>query len=685
MTRRSAFTRPATYPSSVSLMREDPEDIVGEGEDHHRKEHDESYLRQACPQLERERLPADRLGNEKHQLTTIQNRDRQQVQDREVDREQGEERQKPVEAESRHLAGVLAHGDDAAHVAHGRLMQDESLQEAEDEDHLTPGFLEPREDGLAQRLTHVDGRRILPGADGAVHVGTRGRWVGLGPRFRRHRHLERLAATKHIDLKRFPGAPPDEVEHVAPRPQRIAVDLEQEVSGLQARPNGGPAGLENPEFRRVEPDEGLRQCLARAKAMVGQLHDDRLRTAGHVDPEVRRASQQEVEQHIPRTDGVAVHAHDLIAELEAGECLRTGRQAAHVHRVDPGAGQFWRTRRGRDAGVHEEREHDVHRHARDDHDAALPHRLAVEGPRRIDRHIGLASFERTGHAFVLEPGHLDVAAERHARDPVFGLPAPPAQDRFAEPKRKAQHLDPQTLRGHEMTHFVHEDQDAEDDDDGAEREEHVASRASRRASASAASTASSDSASVGSYASSTLATVSAMRPNRIRPSRNRSTATSFAALNAVVVVPPAAAAARPDAYAGYRAARTGSNVRVPAATGSMRRASSVGRRPVMHCSTALCSESTGMISPPPRRAARVTSSPAMTNVSLFASATRLPASSAASVASRPAAPTMPLSTICTSGRVAASTRQAAPSPPPCPLFPFPEFTSPTYPGCHSAA
>src|SRR5207253_6390780 len=141
-----------------------------------------------------------------------------------------------------------------------------------------------------------------------------------------------------------------------------------------------------------------------------------------------------------------------------------------------------------------------------------------------------------------------------------------------------QHRDPQTLRGHEMTHFVHEDQDAEDDDDGAERQEHVSSRASRRASASAASTASSDSASVGSYASSTLATVSAMRPNRIRPSRNRSTATSFAALNAVVVVPPAAAAARPDAYAGYRAARTGSNVRVPAATGSKRRAPASGTR-----------------------------------------------------------------------------------------------------------
>src|SRR5256885_11213842 len=56
----------------------------------------------------------------------------------------------------------------------------------------------------------------------------------------------------------------------------------------------------------------------------------------------------------------------------------------------------------------------------------------------------------------------------------------------------------------------------------------------------------------------------------------------------------------------------------------MSRSSSVGRRPVMHWSTALCSESTGTISPPPSRAARVTSSPAITSASLLASATRLP-------------------------------------------------------------
>src|SRR5207249_2986310 len=72
----------------------------------------------------------------------------------------------------------------------------------------------------------------------------------------------------------------------------------------------------------------------------------------------------------------------------------------------------------------------------------------------------------------------------------------------------------------------------------------------------------------------------------------------------------------------------------------MSRASSPARRPAMHCSTALCSESTGTIPPPPSRAIRVTSSPAITSVSLLASATRFPARSAARGAPRPAAPPM---------------------------------------------
>src|SRR5947207_15805291 len=139
-----------------------------------------------------------------------------------------------------------------------------------------------------------------------------------------------------------------------------------------------------------------------------------------------------------------------------------------------------------------------------------------------------------------------VAAARWVREPVLGLPAPPAENGTPEADREPQHLNPHGLRREEVAHFVNEDQRTEDDDERGEIQEHAASRARRRASASAASTVSSDAASRTWSASSPRAMVSAIRPNRIPPSRNSSTATSFAALNAVGAVPPAAAAARPS-------------------------------------------------------------------------------------------------------------------------------------------
>src|SRR5438552_1015881 len=168
----------------------------------------------------------------------------------------------------------------------------------------------------------------------------------------------------------------------------------------------------------------------------------------------------------------------------------------------------------------------------------------------IDRLGALAALQVPGHPFVLEPGHLHIAAERNPRDPVLRLAAAPRQDRSAEAEREAQHLDSDRLRRGEMAGLVHEDQDADDDDEGDRRQEHAASRASRRAAASAASTASSESAPVGAVVSSPRAIVWAIRPQGIAPSRNSATAISLAALKTVGAVPAAVAAARPRRYAG---------------------------------------------------------------------------------------------------------------------------------------
>src|SRR5581483_11607551 len=84
-----------------------------------------------------------------------------------------------------------------------------------------------------------------------------------------------------------------------------------------------------------------------------------------------------------------------------------------------------------------------------------------------------------------------------------------------------------------------------------------------------------------------------------------------------------------------------------------------GSRPSRHWYSAECSLSTGSRSPPPARCAAVASAPPATRLSLFASASVTPRSSAHSVARMPAKPTIALST--TSGSDASS--RAVGSPP----------------------
>src|SRR5213082_3308588 len=167
----------------------------------------------------------------------------------------------------------------------------------------------------------------------------------------------------------------------------------------------------------------------------------------------------------------------------------------------------------------------------------------------------------------------------------------------------------------------------------------------------------------------TTSTASYASPNRKCASITSSALLTRVAESTVIFFPIFHVGWRSASSTVAPATRSGVQVRNgPPDAVRINRASSADRRPVRHCSTALCSESIGTISPPPSRAVRVTSSPAITSVSLLASATRLPALRAASVASSPAAPTIAFTTISTSGCVAASTRHSTPSPVPRPVY-----------------
>ena len=80
-----------------------------------------------------------------------------------------------------------------------------------------------------------------------------------------------------------------------------------------------------------------------------------------------------------------------------------------------------------------------------------------------------------------------------------------------------------------------------------------------------------------------------------------------------------------------------------------------------HWKMAECSESTGRITPPCSRASFVTTDPAATRVSLFASATTLPAFRAASVGRRPLKPTIAPTTMSTPSMPTRSHRLSTPA------------------------
>jgi hypothetical protein len=92
----------------------------------------------------------------------------------------------------------------------------------------------------------------------------------------------------------------------------------------------------------------------------------------------------------------------------------------------------------------------------------------------------------------------------------------------------------------------------------------------------------------------------------------------------------------------------------------MSRSTASRRSPMRHCSTALCSLSMGRMGTPARRAASVTTAPALTSTSLLARAMGIPACSAAKVGRIPCAPTSATTTRSFSGSAAASCSPSMP-------------------------
>src|SRR2546428_356644 len=151
--------------------------------------------------------------------------------------------------------------------------------------------------------------------------------------------------------------------------------------------------------------------MARPQGPVLQVQVEGLGASGDREVEVRPAAHDPLDEVVPGAHRIAVEPHDAVAVAQRGEAFRPRRQDRRGDRVDLRGRELRRADRGRDAGVDREREHEVHRHARQHHDEARGDRLTLDHPRGIDRRGRGAALERARRTFLLERRELDVASE----------------------------------------------------------------------------------------------------------------------------------------------------------------------------------------------------------------------------------------------------------------------------------
>ncbi len=264
---------------------------------------------------------------------------------------------------------------------------------------------------------------------------------------------------------RLAGPLTDVGGEIVPVGERLAVDADDAVVGAQARRSRRIAGADIADHGRASGADDDAEPIEQ-RIGFGQLAD----AAAHVERELAPVAlgvgdveldDAVAEQFVEHGDGRLLERLDRLAadglDDVVGAKPRLGRDAAgydvldirldalHAHEVDePESGN---------------REQEIRAGTGREHGDPSPDGAAVEGAVRL-RGIDLA-------LALVE--HLDVAAERDRRDPVFdliGVLAAPAQQWPAESDRKPEHLEAEPARNPEMAVLVDRDQHADRDDKG---------------------------------------------------------------------------------------------------------------------------------------------------------------------------------------------------------------------------
>src|SRR5207249_57635 len=295
---------------------------------------------------------------------------------------------------------------------------DEAFDLRHDRDDLQPGLAHANRERGAEADRHAHHRRIRAGADQAEVLAARVLRRGCD------RDLHDAVVAQHGQSQCPSRTRTDAAHQIGPRYDGVVVDLHDLIPAAQTRPLRRLAEDHLADASGEQWHKRSGELLA-GGGIAWHMNHDGFRAAGDLEPQRFATREDLLLQIVPGLEGIAVETDDPITAPQGSKRVRAARQARYVDGVDRNHGRARHARDRDEPGVDHEREKQIHRDAGEDHRHPSPERLSIERTRGVYRNVRLPTFQLAHHAFVFEPRHLDVAAQRDPGDPVFRLAAPP--------------------------------------------------------------------------------------------------------------------------------------------------------------------------------------------------------------------------------------------------------------------
>ena len=395
-------------------------------------------------------------------MPAVEHRDRQQVEQPEVQAEGRHQRQRGDEVGR--LARELRDGDGPHQLLRRGLARRQADQRLKDEARVLDVFLDAQLNRLAEMRLDAHGVVADPDAEEPF----------LPVQGRRGAHAHPLAVAQHVERDLLIRALRDCVLELIREGDRLAVHGKHGVVREQARLLGGAVRLHGAHVRVDVRHHADLAELEAALSLDGRRHPSRRleAVAQELDLDLAiRALPDRQQRLLPRIDVAAGDGDDPIARPDVH--FRRGRSrtdAADDRRLIL-VRALLHALIQHDREEHE-RQQEVHHRSHDEDLEPLPLRLRQEL-------VGAAG----GSFFGRLARHLDVAAERQRADAVLRVAAAEADDGWIEPELEFEDADFDALRGQEMSQLVHEYQDAQHDDelDDRDRKSHQTFNSNPRA------------------------------------------------------------------------------------------------------------------------------------------------------------------------------------------------------------